>query len=123
MSQIVDSDALKGMSPDDVAAALADGRLDALIGGVNLRRGEELTPVQWKIALENMSVDEIAAATDAGLLEPLLGEAPTAADADQGARGKRPGTTRERLRGMTADQIAAGLERGDFSDLLSGRAR
>jgi hypothetical protein len=119
--QIVDRAQLKRMSADEISSALADGRLDALIDGVDIQRGAKLSPAQWHRALTNMSDEEFSRAEADGLLAPLLEDASgPVADADQGARGKRYPTLRAELRDLTPDEIYDRYTSGAFDSRLRG---
>jgi hypothetical protein len=112
MSNPIDRAALSGMTDDEIDAALREGRLDALIGATGgTSRKPGLHPAEVQAAIDSGTLDEY-----------LTVHGSAVGDSDQGARGGPPGTTRDRLRDMSADEIAAGLARGDFDALLSGSA-
>jgi hypothetical protein len=132
--QIVDSAALKSMTPDQLSEAVKDGGLDAMMKGANIRKGKKLSPRQRVVVLNNLTAEEFEQAEKAGLIPPeLLGEeeppAPDATDQesdapsgdiDQGARTASAKSPREALRRMNPEEIRAGLARGDFDHLLRG---
>jgi hypothetical protein len=116
--QIVDSRALKSMTPDQVVEAHKAGRLDALQRGADLRKYRKLSPDQRVQVVENMTVDEIDAAERAGLFgSPSTG-------ADLGARGERvpSGATRGDLKRMSPSEIVAARREGRLDAVMRGEA-
>lgn len=121
--QIIDPAALAKLTPDQIAEATREGRLDALLGGANLRRGKQLSPAKLVELLKNLTPEEYAAAVEAGLLADER-EATPSDEADQGARHGTPGGTvrgeRARLQTLSPAEIAAELKAGKLDALLRG---
>jgi hypothetical protein len=90
---------LRNMAPEEVAQLHRSGDLDHL--------------------MRQESNDDRVARWQAEAREAQAGEpAPPAGNADQGSRGTQPKTGRDRLRGMTAEQIVAARRSGELDDLL-----
>ncbi|MGH2450818.1 MAG: hypothetical protein ACRDGE_06045 [Candidatus Limnocylindria bacterium] len=86
--------------------------------------GEQISAEQ----LKTMSPDAIVKARKEGRLQDVLaGEPPTPeppqASADQGARGPRYASERERLRSMSPREIVEERKRGDLDGQLDGSQR
>jgi hypothetical protein len=123
--------ALASMTPEEIARATVEGRLNALLSGrdpdvAGLRKGEELTPAQWREKLASMTEAQFEQARTAGLIPAeLLSDEPTSTDtADQGARGKGyPGTAsgwERRLQDASPEQVREWTLEGKLDPLFRG---
>ena len=92
-------DQVRQLSPEQVDAALRDGKLDDLLGRPN--REPQPPP---------LTVDEVERARNDGRLDELL----------EARRNWKP-TTRERLRTMTPEEIRDATKAGDLDGYLRGR--
>jgi hypothetical protein len=130
VQQIVDSKALRSMTPTEILAAQREGRLAALLGGADIRKGAKLTAKQWAVVVENLTDQDLAAAEADRLLEPLHAAAASPRPTpDIGARGGRAAGSPHpssragqlaRLRQLTPAQIVAKHRRGALDPLLRG---
>jgi hypothetical protein len=106
---------LVAMSARETVAAMRRGELRHLLNP----RGVTLDE------LHGWAAEDVLSAQAEGRLEHLGIEPEKASKggmADQGQRGKKYTSMRDRLEDMSPGEIAAGLRRGDFDALLRGDA-
>jgi hypothetical protein len=113
---------LAGMTPEAIRQALVDGRChDLLHGIVKPPRARGLVPSEVERAIAEGRLDEYVAEVNAEQVAVEAADQTPVGNADQGARGPRSTSERERLRHMTPAEVTVALLRGDLDDLLAGR--
>jgi hypothetical protein len=108
---------LANMSSSEISEAVTGGHLKHLLDPPSVTLAD----------LETWDGDDIVAARTEGRLRHLGVDpeprAETLVGADLGARGKRYGSMRERLRDMSVEEIVAAHRRGDLDGLLRGEVK